>query len=358
MKNFLGVEELGEKGIVEILNKAEEFFPYALQRRRYASLEPNIDIPPEVFNLFLEDSLRTWGSFRSASRFLGFGFRLIKESHTSLSKGETFASTVRMLTLQQGADILVMRTKYEGGAMFASRIILSSGLNVPVINAGDGSNYHPTQTFLDLLAIRRKLGRLDNFTMALCGDVLHSRVAHGLFDAARMFGFKIGIFSPPESRPPRYWLKGVHIVFESDSRDDLRQCDILYVFRLQKERISDPVEQKRRLAHFAINPQILDDNCQKEIYVMHAQPIDYDDGMIQLYPGIFRDPRYGFIQEQACCAVPVRMAVLLSAYNNRDTADLIEDSVSLEPEVMREESIESHFKTLSERRAEIIKPTR
>ncbi len=360
MRDFVSIKEAGRVGILKLLDIAEIMLPYASEKIMYPMyIDGEKRAVPCVFGLFLERSLRTWGSFVTASEYLGFNCRaILGEEQTSLSKGETLANTIRMLTWQQGADILVLRTKHEGASKFASHIISKMGMNAPVINAGDGSNYHPSQTLLDLLSIKTKLKRLDGFTMGLCGDILHSRVAHGLLDAAKIFGFKIGIFSPPESRPPKYWSRGVDIAFESDLYEDLKQCDILYVFRLQKERISDPMDQRRVLSRFQITPAILDQHCRKNVLVMHAQPIDAEDGMIKIYPGIFRDKRFGFIQEQARFAVPARMAVLSLVYQGRNEPEFAEDISDLKPEVVRDESIESHFKALTERKAEIFKPTR
>lgn len=357
MKNIISVAHTGKDGVLLILDEAEKMLPYAKEKKLYPLSLPQELARPEVFGLFLEKTLRTWGSFKTAARLLGFEYRpILGIEQTSIPKEESFANTIRMLVAQQGADILAIRTQWEGAALFATEVIAELQERCSVVNGGDGSLDHPTQNFLDLFAIRRKFGRLDDFTVALCGDVAYSRVAHGMIDAAKFFGFRIGIFAPPVARPPRYWLKGVDVVFESNSYDDLRQCDIWYALRPQKERHQDPVEFQRELKHYQVTPAILDKYGKTNVLVMHAQPVDKKDDLIKLFPGVFRDLRLGFIHEQARHAVPTRMAILKLAYLGRFEENLSQIPGAFNPEVVKDESIEAHIRRLKEKRAEIFKP--
>lgn len=358
MKNLISMRKLGRDGIIALLDSAEKMVPYVRFKLKYVQPYSEGIVTPKVTVLFLEKSLRTQGSFAAAAENIGFHYRcILGEEQTSIPKGESLANTFRMLVGQQASDILVMRTKQEGAPEFASEIISSLGLPVPVINGGDGSNHHPSQTLLDLLTIRQKLGRLDDFTIALFGDISHSRVAHGLFDAARFFGFRIGIFSAPNTRPSRHWMKGVDIAFESEDLSDLRQCDILYVFRPQLERIADPVEALRILSRFQITPGFLDANCKKNVLVFHAQPIDQEHDPIKIYPGVFKDERIRNIFDQSSNALPVRMAILGAAYEGRNESTE-EKIVELRPQIISDAPIDEHLRKMREKRAEIFRPIR
>jgi len=358
MRNTISMNDFSAEEVLKILDDAREMKAYT-DRKKSVKIHFGDMLAPSVTGLFLERSLRTWGSFARAAKNLGYDSQpILGREQTSLDKGETMANTVRMLVSQQGADILVMRTAWEGAPRFATRVICRMGLNVPVINAGDGSNNHPSQTFLDLMSMREHFGGLGGFTLALCGDISHSRVAHGLLDAARMFGFRVGIFSALETRPPRHWLKGVDVAFESESFEDLKECDILYLFRLQKERISDPNELRRVLGKFQMTPKTLDEYCKTDVRVMHAQPIDMNEGILRLSPGIFQDERIGFIHKQASYGVPVRMALLRWSYQNREEAQREEETGQLTSNVVSEKNIEAYFHELEGRHAKIFRPIR
>ena len=353
MKNLISLLDLGKNGVEALIAEAEMMIPYAKSKKTYPVKLELGQVLPAAFELFLERSLRTWGSFATAAEYVGFNYRVILgEEQTSIPKGETFANTIRMLAGTQGADIIVMRTKWEGAPRFASEIV-----STPIINGGDGCNRHPSQTLLDLLTIKRKLGRLSDFTLGIVGDLSHSRVAHDLLTAARLFGFRVGFISAPETRPPQVWRQGVQIVFESDEMSDLRHCDVVYILRLQKERIQDPVEIKRLIGKLQITLDLLDRICRPDVLVMHAQPIDQHDGIFRIQPHVFDDPRIIF-HEQAWFGLPVRMAILANAYWNLMQPTSIPEISPVETVVHSESTVDDHFAKLTKRRGQYFKPIR
>ncbi len=260
----------------------------------------------KIATLFYEPSTRTRLSFESAMLSLGgsvLGFSSAASS--SAAKGESVADTVRMISCY--ADICAMRHPKEGAPLVAS---LHS--SIPVINAGDGGHQHPTQTLTDLMTIRSLLGRLDNMTVGLCGDLKFGRTVHSLINAlVRYPNVKFVLISPPELRVPEYIredvLKAGNIEFaEVGNLDEaMPQLDILYMTRVQRERFFNEEDYIRLKDCY-----ILDKNKMKlakeHMFVLHPLPrvneisVEVDDDPRAAY---FRQVQYG---------VYVRMALIMT----------------------------------------------
>ncbi|HMA68836.1 MAG TPA: aspartate carbamoyltransferase [Candidatus Mcinerneyibacterium sp.] len=255
-----------------------------------------------VASLFFEPSTRTRLSFQSAIKYGGgksIGFATSKSSSTE--KGESLADTVK--TVNGYCDAIVMRHRIEGAARRASDVS-----TVPVVNAGDGSNQHPTQTFLDLFTIIEKKGSLNNNVVGLMGDLKYSRTIHSLLIALSHFDVKLVFISPEALKiPSRYleYLKSKDIDYEiyNDFKDCGKSLDILYCTRIQRERFYDPMEYESVAGSYVIDKEGLD-YLNKETYIMHPLPrvdeisVEVDD-----------DPRAIYF-EQAHNGVPVRQALL------------------------------------------------
>ena len=221
--------------------------------------------------MFYEPSTRTRLSFEAAMMNLGgkvLGFSSADSS--SASKGESVADTIRVVSCY--ADICAMRHPKEGAPLVAS---MSS--NIPVINAGDGGHQHPTQTLTDLLTIRSLKGRLDNITIGLCGDLKFGRTVHSLIEAlVRYENVKFVLISPEELRIPSYIredvLKRNNVEFVEEERleDALPDLDILYMTRVQKERL-DPSEYANVKAQFVLRASDLH-NAKANMKVLHPLP--------------------------------------------------------------------------------------
>lgn len=254
---------------------------------------------------FYEPSTRTRLSFESAMTRLGgrvIGFADANSS--SAAKGESVSDTIRVISCY--ADICAMRHPKEGAPMVASE-----KSRIPVINAGDGGHYHPTQTLTDLLTIRSLKGHLDSFTIGLCGDLKFGRTVHSLINAlVRYPNTKFIFISPEELRVPDYiieMLREKNIPFEEVIRLEnvMPQLDLLYMTRVQKERFFNE-EDYVRLKDFYVLDAAKMELAKKDMLVLHPLPrvneisVEVDDDERAAY---FRQAQYG---------VYVRMALILT----------------------------------------------
>ena len=222
-----------------------------------------------VATLFFEPSTRTRLSFETAINRLGarvIGFS--DSASSSTTKGETLKDTIKMVS--NYADLIVMRHPLEGSARYASE-----QSRVPVINAGDGANQHPTQTLLDLYSIKKTQGTLENLTIYMVGDLKYGRTVHSLLMAMSHFNPTFYFVAPKEMSMPKEYLrfcqqKGIKYYEQSDI-SNLETADILYMTRVQKERFSDPMEYERVKNTYVLRNSMLD-NTKDNLKVLHPLP--------------------------------------------------------------------------------------
>lgn len=221
-------------------------------------------------NLFYEPSTRTRLSFQAAMARLGgntIGFA--DAAISSVSKGESLQDTIRVV--EAYCDIIVIRHKFEGAARLAANFT-----DLPVLNAGDGSNQHPTQTLLDLFTIRKLHGRIDNLRVAFLGDLRYSRTVHSLIETLARFSCDLVLVSPPQLRMPSEILdelaaKGVRCREEFDPSILPLDVDVLYTTRIQKERFPDPLEYERVKNAYQLDREALK-VYKQTVTVMHPLP--------------------------------------------------------------------------------------
>ena len=255
-------------------------------------------------SMFYEPSTRTNFSFQAAAQRLGAGvFGFSDPLGTSVSKGETLADTIRMTASY--SDTIVIRSPQEGSATAAS---LYS--EVPVINAGDGGHFHPTQTLTDLTTIAQKRGSIGNIRIGLCGDLKNGRTVHSLVEALEMFpGVSFCLISPGELRLPEYMLDrmdGHGQEYEESETliDCIPELDVLYMTRVQRERFHDAAEYRRLKDVYILTGKMLE-GAKKDMNILHPLPRygeiaqDVDDDPRAVY---FEQARYGML---------IRMALLL-----------------------------------------------
>lgn len=335
MKHIISINDFKKEEINRIVMGGREMIPYAKKKiTPPAAMSKN---KPKACLLFLEPSTRTLGSYEEAARLLRWPTRIVAGPETtSLMKKESFANTVRMFVIQ-GAEILVIRSKEEGAARFVAEILEKSGFNnISVQNAGDGANQHPSQTFLDRLTIFQTLGRLKNFTLGFLGDLKYSRTVHSLissFTPEDKIQFKL--VSCPETKLPFRYKRNLSIS-ESESLDHLKDCDIVYVTRIQEERFSDPMELKRVKGRYRITKDILD-SWKKEVKIMHPMP--YVD---EISPEIRSDSKL-IIDKQAWYGIPIRMNLLLWSNQHRFEGIPIPKTPELEKEIIKEAEIDKYL---------------
>ncbi len=259
----------------------------------------------KLATLFFEPSTRTRLSFEAAMYELGGHVLGFSDSNSSsATKGESVADTTRMVCCY--ADIIAMRHPKEGAPLVAS---LHS--SIPVINAGDGGHNHPTQTLTDLLTIRRKKGKLKDFTIGFCGDLKFGRTVHSLINAlSRYEGIKIVLISPDELKLPSYvkkdvlQKKGIEYVQTASLEEVLPDLDVLYMTRVQKERFLSEEEYIRLRDSYILNAEKL--KCAKDtLTILHPLP-----RVNEISTDVDDDPRACYF-EQALCGKFIRMALIM-----------------------------------------------
>lgn len=262
MKNrsLVSINDFSKEDILKILQFAEDF-----------ESSPNQTLLRDkvVATLFFEPSTRTRLSFEAAINKLGarvIGFT--DSTSSSTTKGETLKDTIKMVS--NYADLIVMRHPMEGSARYASE-----QSRVPIINAGDGANQHPSQTLLDLYSIKKTQGTLENLSIYLVGDLKYGRTVHSLLMALSHFNPVFYFVAPQELSIPneyKYFLKEKNIEFyESTKMDQLEQVDILYMTRVQKERFSDPMEYERVKNTYVLNAAMLE-GTRDNLRILHPLP--------------------------------------------------------------------------------------
>ena len=267
--------------------------------------------------LFFEPSTRTRLSFTSAMMSLGgnvLGFSA--PSSSSTTKGETLSDTIRMVSAY--TDIIAMRHPKEGAPIVASRVS-----SVPIINAGDGGHFHPTQTLTDLITIKRKFSRLDNLTVGICGDLKYGRTVHSLISAmSRYANIKIVLISPEELKLPKYVRydvlekNGMAYVETASLEEALPQLDVLYMTRIQRERFDDPSAYERLKDSYVLDVEKMK-LAGPQMRVLHPLP-----RVNEISVKVDADPRAAYFR-QALNGKFVRMALILK---------LLQDTQAVKPE--------------------------
>lgn len=260
-KSLVSINDFSREDQLKILDLAAEF-----------EACPNQDIMrgKVVATLFFEPSTRTRLSFESAVNRLGgriIGFT--DAASSSVSKGESLNDTIK--TVMNYADLIVMRHPIEGSARYASEIS-----SVPVINAGDGANQHPTQTLLDLYSIRKTQGGLENLNIFMVGDLKYGRTVHSLLMALSQFNTTFHFISPQELQMPdeyKFLLTSLGLKYHeyNDLTRNIAEADIIYMTRVQRERFSDPIEYERVKNSYILKNQMLKD-CKPNLKVLHPLP--------------------------------------------------------------------------------------
>ena len=263
MKNrsLVSIDDYTKDEYLEILRVAEEFEKNPVQ---------NLFEGKVVATLFFEPSTRTRLSFESAVNRLGgriIGFT--DAASSSVKKGETLKDT--MLTVSNYSDLIVMRHPLEGAARYASEVA-----RVPIINAGDGANQHPTQCLLDLYSIQKTQGALENLKISLVGDLKYGRTVHSLLIAMSHFNPTFNFISPDELKLPKEYkmfLEKKGIAFEefSELADNIKDSDILYMTRVQGERFADPLEYEKVKNVYILKNKMLE-NTKPNLKILHPLP--------------------------------------------------------------------------------------
>ena len=294
-RHLLGLEDLTAEEITAILDKAEIFKRAMIAGKRKVPVLGGIT----NCNLFFENSTRTRTSFSLAARRLGADSIDFSASTSSLSKGETVIDTAKNIEAM-GADIMVVRHRTPG-----TPHLLAQNLNCCVINAGDGPHEHPTQGLLDILTIRQRRHTLNGLTVALVGDIAHSRTARSNIWGLKTLGAHVIVCGPSTLVSPRWNELDVEFSYSLD--EIIPRVDVLNLLRIQFERQHDrPFPSVREYAHlYAMNRDRLA-RAKKDILILAPGPINRG---VEVTPDVADGPQSAIL-EQVTNGVAVRMAVL------------------------------------------------
>ena len=292
-KHILSIKDLSIKDINNILVKAERFLNKKNKKK-------NSFANKNIINLFFEDSTRTLTSFELAGKQLGASVINMSIATSSIKKGETLIDTAMTLNAMD-PDILIVRHNMSGVPY-----LLSEKVNCSVVNAGDGSNEHPTQALLDALTIKRHKKRISGLEVAILGDVLHSRVARSNIYLLNKLGAKVRVICPPTLLPPNIEDLGVKVF--KNLEDGLNNVDIIMVLRIQKERMSGSFvpSEKEFFKFWGLDRKKLN-NAKKNALVMHPGPINRG---IEIDSDVADDIGRSLILEQVKLGVAIRMSII------------------------------------------------
>lgn len=295
--HLIGIEDLSADEINIILDLAD-YYADRLDEREF---KPNILRNQIVLTLFFEDSTRTRTSFEMAAKRLGADVVNIDLRTSSMSKGETLTDTIQTLSSMLRPDAVVVRHSEYGAPKFISTIV-----DCPVINAGDSWHEHPTQALLDALTIRRRLGDIKGKTIAICGDVAHSRVAASNMILLSKLGANVRIVAPPALMPQKFPADSIQAF--DNMKEGLAGCDIVMMLRNQMERMQAGL--------------IESEDAFFEEYGLTKEKLAYaNDGALVMHPGpmnrgveiaddVADDKERSLILEQVRNGVPTRMAIM------------------------------------------------
>jgi len=294
--HLLAIEGLKEAEITQILDLADE---YVEQNRRTNKKKDLLSGLTQI-NLFFENSTRTRMSFELAGKRLGADVINMSTSTSSIKKGETLIDTASTLNAMR-PDLLVVRHGSSGAVKLLSRKV-----DCAVLNAGDGKHEHPTQALLDALTIRRRKGRLARLTVAICGDVLHSRVARSNIHLLNIMGARVRLIGPPTLIPAGAERLGAEVFYNME--EGLKGCDIVMMLRLQTERMHGGYfpSVSEYFSLYGLDYEKLE-NAKEDAMIMHPGPMNRG---VEIDAAVADDLTRSAIQEQVEMGVAVRMACL------------------------------------------------
>ena len=293
-KNLLSIEGMNKLEINSLLDRADYF----------ADLDPLKIIKTLdgyiILNVFFENSTRTRVSFELAGRRLGAEVINISVDKSSIKKGESLLDTANTLSAMK-PNLLIVRHPESGAPK-----LFSDYINCSIVNAGDGRHEHPTQALLDALTIRRRLGRIEGLKIAICGDILHSRVARSNIYLMNMLGAEVNVIAPKTLMPKSIEKLGVKSY--TNMKKGLDSCDIVMMLRLQNERMQGSFLPSKReyYEYFGLSSEKLK-YASKDALIMHPGPMNRG---VEIDTKLADDINVSLVKEQVELGVAVRMACL------------------------------------------------
>ena len=294
--HLLGIQDLSFSEVSKILDEAKTF----IKLNKSESKKMDLLRGKTQINLFFEPSTRTQSSFELAGKRLGADVLSMNIVNSAIKKGETLIDTAMTLNAMH-PDIIVIRHQDSGAPN-----LLAQKVNCAVINAGDGRREHPTQALLDALTIINRRGKIQGLKIAICGDILHSRVARSNIYLMNMLGAEINVVAPKTLLPHSIERLGVKVF--TDMKKGLNNCDIVMMLRLQNERMQGSFLPSPReyYEYFGLTPDKLA-SAKKDALIMHPGPMNRG---VEIDTNLADDINRSVIREQVELGVAVRMACL------------------------------------------------
>jgi aspartate carbamoyltransferase catalytic subunit len=295
-RHLLQIDDLNRLEALELLERAHLFLPFTqAKNKKLETLKGRT-----LVNLFFENSTRTQASFELAGKRLGADVVNMSVKTSSVAKGETLLDTAATLNAM-GPDLLVVRHQSSGAVQLLSRKVSCS-----VVNAGDGKHEHPSQAFLDSLTLKRAFGHIEGLKIAICGDILHSRVARSNVMLLNMLGAEVRLIAPPTLMPSYADMWGVKIFH--DLEKGIKDVDVIMALRLQLERMQGSFLPSPReyFRFYGIDRERIS-LAAPHVKVMHPGPMNRG---IEIDSDIADDPKISLIADQVESGVAMRMAIL------------------------------------------------
>jgi aspartate carbamoyltransferase catalytic subunit len=304
-RHLFGISQLSKDDILHLLDAAERWFSLTRDEVKHARVLQG----RTVVNLFFESSTRTRTSFEVAGKRLGADVVNVSPQTSSVTKGETLLDTVRNLEALR-ADAIVLRHPASGAPDH-----VGPQTHTSIVNAGDGSHEHPTQALLDAFTIRRKKGRIEGLVVAICGDILHSRVARSNALLLGALGAEVRLCGPRTLLPRHAETLGPTVRVDSRIEDAVEGADVVMALRIQNERLSGAMLASTReyARTFGLNARVMA-RARGDAIVMHPGPINRG---VEIDPHLADGDR-SVILDQVEAGVAVRMAVLDSVVRAGD----------------------------------------
>jgi len=295
-RHLIGIEGLSPQDITALLDLADTY----VEQNRRIDKKGSVLRGRTQINLFFEASTRTQSSFELAGKRLGADVMNMSVGTSSVKKGETLIDTAVTLNAMH-PDMIVVRHQNSGAVE-----LLSQKVSCSVVNAGDGAHEHPTQALLDALTIRRRKGKLEGLLVAICGDILHSRVARSNILLLQTMGARVRVIGPPTLMPTGIERFGVEVFH--DMKKGLEDCDIVMMLRLQLERMAGSYvpSQREYFRYYGLDYEKLA-AAKPDALVMHPGPMNRG---VEIDSAVADDIHRSLIREQVEMGVAVRMAVL------------------------------------------------
>jgi aspartate carbamoyltransferase catalytic subunit len=292
-RHFMSIADVSRDDVERLLGLAENF-ERTLERevKKLPTLKGRL-----VVNVFYESSTRTSSSFELAAKRLSADTMSIKSTGSSADKGESLKDTALTLSAYD-PDVIVIRHPQIGSPQLVARVTQAH-----VINAGDGKHQHPTQALLDLYALRRELGRIEGLHVAIVGDVLHSRVARSLVQALLLLDARVTLVGPPPLIPRGIEAMGAEVSYDIEA---IRGADVVYVLRMQHERMQEGANYVPSLREYAARWGVTPERLRPGQKVMHPGPMNRG---VEIDPRV-ADAADALVVDQVRAGLVCRMAVL------------------------------------------------